>query len=625
MSSQLRRIIIRALALPCALALVVVAVTTIEILYLRSLARAVDHTQAVLGATSRLYRMIVDQETGIRGYLLTGDRPFLQPYELGHDQIPDGFREVEPLLRDNSTQLLRLEELRRVLSEWQRQVGNLVSMATEGEPGRRQAAQLAVQRDSKDRMDTIRARLDDIEADERGTLDERRRSFGRESRYLVVGGGVLALVLAALITFVLRRQIGAIEEIYRRALTEREASEERERQARGQAESASRTKDEFLATVSHELRTPLTAMLGWARLLRGHKIDEARRERALEAIERNAVAQAQLIEDLLDVSRIISGKLRLELHETDLHKLIEAAVDSVRPAMEAKRIRFQLVVDPASASVLGDPNRLQQVIWNLLSNAIKFTPKEGRVQLSLTRVSSHVELAVRDSGQGIAPEFLPRVFQRFAQADSSEARSFGGLGLGLAISRHLTELHGGTIEAASEGPGKGATFTVKLPLLPVREARRLAGPPPQDHPSLDRDVNYEYPPELAGLKVLVVDDEPDTRELLVTVVSQCGCVVQGAGSTGEALDVVPGFRPDVILSDIGMPGEDGYELVRKLRQRPPEQGGRTPAAALTAYARAEDRRQALRAGFEMHLPKPVEPAELIAALATLARIGEAMR
>jgi CheY-like chemotaxis protein/two-component sensor histidine kinase len=335
------------------------------------------------------------------------------------------------------------------------------------------------------------------------------------------------------------------------------------------------------------------------------------------------VAQAQLIEDLLDTSRIISGKLRLDLHDTDLHKVIEAAIDSVRPAMEAKRIRFQAVLDPATANVLGDPNRLQQVVWNLLSNAIKFTPKEGRVQVSLSRINSHVELTVRDTGQGIEAAFLPRVFQRFQQQDSSESRAHGGLGLGLAICRHLVELHGGTIEAASAGPDQGATFTVKLPVLPVLDRRVAASP--QVHPTLDRNVRMECPPELAGLKVLIVDDEPDTRELVVATMSGCGCVVETAGAVGDALDAVRTFRPDVILSDIGMPGQDGYDLVRRLRELAPAEGGRTPAAALTAYARTEDRRQVLRAGFEMHLPKPVEPAELMAAVATLARIGAAMR
>jgi signal transduction histidine kinase/CheY-like chemotaxis protein len=620
MSSELRRIVIRALALPFALAILVATLTSTEIVYLRRLASAVDHTRIVLFTTSRTLRLIVDQETGIRGYLLTGAPEFLGPYTLGAGQVTQALADLRHQVRDDSAQAVRLTGLRAAVEAWQGEARLSVELASAGAAGRGRASQLPRLREAKARMDEIRDRIDAISDDERDDLTVRQQAFLHASRYLVWGGGSLVLVLAALVAFVLRRQISAIERIYRQALTEREASEQRERRARGQAEAANRTKDEFLATVSHELRTPLTAMLGWARLLRGRPADEARTERALEAIERNAVAQARLIEDLLDVSRIVSGKLRLDLHETDLHKVVEAAIESVRPAMDAKRIRFQMMVDPSGADVLGDPNRLQQVIWNLLSNAIKFAPKEGKVTVSLARVNSHVELTVRDNGRGIDSEFLPRVFQRFAQEDSGESRAHGGLGLGLAISRHLVELHGGTIEAASEGPGQGATFIVKLPILPV--ARKAEG---NVHPSLSRDMRLESPPELEGLKVLVVDDEPDTRELMLTTLAESGCEVRATASVGEAMEAVAAARPDVIVSDIGMPGENGYELVRRLRRLPPEQGGRIPAAALTAYSRPEDRRQALRAGFEMFLPKPVEPAELLAALATLARIGEAMK
>jgi CheY-like chemotaxis protein/two-component sensor histidine kinase len=344
--------------------------------------------------------------------------------------------------------------------------------------------------------------------------------------------------------------------------------------------------------------------------------------RALEAIERNAVAQAQLIDDLLDVSRIVTGKLRLERDEIDLHTVIGAAIESVRPAMEARRIRFTAELDPAAARVLGDPTRLQQVVWNLLSNAVKFTPAEGRVDLRLRRLDSHVELTVRDDGEGIEPQFLLRVFQRFEQQDSRSSRAHGGLGLGLAISRHLVELHGGTIEASSEGAGRGASFTVKLPLFPPG-ARHEPPPAEPAAAALDRAALLECPSELHGLKVLIVDDELDARELMATMISGCGCVVHGAASAREALELVRALHPDVIVSDVGMPGEDGYELMRQLRRLPPEEGGRTPAAAVTAYARPADRRQALRAGFEMHLPKPIDPADLLATLATLARIGGA--
>jgi signal transduction histidine kinase/CheY-like chemotaxis protein len=406
----------------------------------------------------------------------------------------------------------------------------------------------------------------------------------------------------------------------KRAELERSQLLARECEARTEAEAASRGKDEFLATVSHELRTPLNAMLGWARLLTSGTLPEAARGKALQSIERNALAQAQLVEDLLDVSRIVSGKLRLDLHEVDFPRVVEAAVDSVRPAMEAREIRFQPAIDPSASQVMGDPNRLQQVIWNLLSNAIKFTPRGGHVQLIVARVKSHIELSVSDTGLGIEPAFLPFLFQRFYQADGTSTRNHGGLGLGLAICRHLVELHGGTIEALSEGLGQGATFKVQLPVLPVRATRDAL----VAHPALARPLVFEPPPELQGLKVLIVDDQPDAREVLAAVMMHCGATAIEASSSSEGLGRVVAARPDVIISDIGMPEEDGYSFIRRVRELAADAGGRTPAAALTAYARAEDRRQAMQAGFEMHVPKPVEPAELVTVVATLARIGRAM-
>lgn len=399
-----------------------------------------------------------------------------------------------------------------------------------------------------------------------------------------------------------------------------EASEAREKSARERAESANRSKDEFLATVSHELRTPLNAMLGWSRMLNAGQLSEPQKRRALEAIERNAVSQAHLIEDLLDISRIISGKLQLNLSDVDLRSVIESAIDSVRPAIDAKELEFSLSVELGDARILADPNRLQQVVWNLLSNAIKFTPRLGQIRVFAAPVDSQVVVTVTDNGQGIDPAFGPYLFQRFEQADGTMTRAQGGLGLGLSISRHLVELHGGTIEAHSAGRGQGASFSFKLPMAQHRPALESSRPPPSN-----RRPAFARPPELEGLKVLVVDDELDARELLVAVLTQCGSTPVAAASASEALHAVIRERPDVIVSDIGMPVENGYELMRRVRALPPKDGGCTPAAALTAYARGEDRRQAMRAGFELHLTKPVEPTELIAAVATLARIGSAMK
>ncbi|RYG75145.1 PAS domain S-box protein [bacterium] len=390
-------------------------------------------------------------------------------------------------------------------------------------------------------------------------------------------------------------------------------------QSRREAEIANRTKDEFLATLSHELRTPLNAVLGWSRLLSDESLDDEERVRAADAIQRNAQLQAQLIEDILDVSRIVSGKLRLETRPTELSTVVEAAVESVLPAAQAKGIRLQRVLDSGTSLVSGDPNRLQQVVWNLLSNAIKFTPKGGRVQIRLERVNSHIEIVVTDSGIGIPEDVLPYVFERFRQADSTSTRNYGGLGLGLAIVRHLVEMHGGTVTAESDGDSNGSTFTVELPIIALRSVDVITeNSPEREHPTAHRQVSFECLPELEGLHVLVVDDEDDARQLVTTVLQKCGTRVTSVGSAAEAFEALQKLRPDVLISDLGMPGEDGYSLIKKVRALPPYEGGQTPAAALTAYARVEDRMKVLRAGFQIHLPKPVEPAELVAVVANLA-------
>jgi PAS domain S-box-containing protein len=391
-----------------------------------------------------------------------------------------------------------------------------------------------------------------------------------------------------------------------------------EQRARQEAETANRTKDEFLGTLSHELRTPLTAILGWARMLSAGQLDEANQQRAIETIERNAHAQSQLIEDILDVSRVISGKLRLEVRPLDLTTVIEAAVDTALPAADAKGIRLQRVLDSGASMVSGDSTRLQQVVWNLLSNAIKFTPSGGRVQVRLERINSHVEIVISDTGQGISSDILPFIFERFRQADSTSTRAHSGLGLGLAIVRHLVELHGGTVEAESAGVEQGATFTVKLPLVAMRSLD-MSSERREDrmHPTASSGITFECPPVLDGLHVLVVDDEEDARVFVTTVLEQCGARVSATSSVAEALSTLKKLRPDVLVSDLGMPEEDGYSLIKKVRSLSEEDGGRTPAAALTAYARVEDRMKVLRSGFQIHLPKPIEPAELVTVVANL--------
>ncbi len=382
--------------------------------------------------------------------------------------------------------------------------------------------------------------------------------------------------------------------------------------ARFTAEEASRLRDEFLATVSHELRTPLTAILGWAQMLRVGSLGPEKRQRAVETIERNARAQAQLIEDLLDVSSILAGKLRLEVEVVDVQSIVEAALETVRPAAEAKSIQLRATFT-ADETVMGDAHRLQQVAWNLLSNAVKFTPRGGRIQVLVERQDASLELTVADTGVGIAMDFQPHVFERFRQANGATTRSHGGLGLGLSIVRQLVELHGGTVSVFSEGEGRGASFTVRLPL---RQDGSSSSPAPSQGALA---TTITCPPELADLQVLVVDDEVDTREMLRALLEQCGAHVVLADSAAAALRLFMAHRPDLLLSDIGMPGEDGYSLIARLRTLPPEAGGNIAAVALTAYARTEDRTRALLAGFNNHVAKPVEPLELLAVLTSLSR------
>ncbi|MEH2275227.1 MAG: response regulator [Nostoc sp.] len=445
--------------------------------------------------------------------------------------------------------------------------------------------------------------------------------------------------------------VGTLEDI-----TERKQAEEvraqviREQTARQEAEAANRMKDEFLAVLSHELRTPLTSMLGWSKILRSKKLDDKATSRALEAIERNAMSQMQLIEDILDVSRIIRGQLRLNVSAVNLISVMEAALEAVRPLAEPKDIKLNTVLDTSVGSVYGDPARLQQVVWNLLTNAIKFTPKGGRVEVRLSvyfgssisdfglgsdsenldssntdegsnpkfkiqnSKSQYAQIQVIDTGIGISSEFLPKVFERFRQADSTTTRSHNGLGLGLAIVRHLVELHKGTIFAQSPGTGEGATFTVRLPLLQDNRANRG-----------NREATGEISSPvasvpLAGLRVLVVDDQADTRNFLSFMFEEYGAVATAVASVDEALAVIEQAKADILISDIGMSEQDGYTLIRKLRSLEPEKGGRIPAIALTAYTREEDRLEALRAGFQQHLSKPIDPTKLIAMVANVLKL-----
>jgi PAS domain S-box-containing protein len=389
-----------------------------------------------------------------------------------------------------------------------------------------------------------------------------------------------------------------------------------EREARSQAERASRMKDEFLATLSHELRTPLNAVLGWANILRHGNLQGEELKQGLDIIERNARVQAQIIEDLLDMSRIISGKVRLDVQWIELSSVLNESIETLRSTAQAKDVYLQARLDPFARPISGDPNRLQQVFWNLLNNAIKFTPKGGKVEVLLKHASTEVQVSVIDTGEGIAPEFLPYIFDRFQQGDASTTRRHGGLGLGLAIVKQLVELHGGSVRVQSDGLGKGATFNVRLPLTAVYSEPEIEG-------HLPKATLRENPPmpevSLADIEVLVVDDEIDARDLVKKLLEMAGATVSTAGSASEAIEHILAGRPDVLVCDIGMQEEDGYSLIRRLRATEKKEEGVLPAVALSAYARSEDRTKAIRSGFQIHLAKPVEPAELLAVISSLAR------
>ncbi|MDB5319963.1 MAG: rpfC [Phycisphaerales bacterium] len=455
-------------------------------------------------------------------------------------------------------------------------------------------------------------------------LAEQGTPFSVDKRYIRKDGGVVWASVSASpmrgADGIAQGAIGVVIDISERikAAAEREQLLNSERAARTEAERSNRLKDEFLATLSHELRTPLNAILGWSQILKQSEPESADFADGLSVIERNARIQTQLIEDLLDMSRIITGKVRLEVQRVDLASVIEAAAGSVQPAADAKAIRIQRVLDPLAGPVSGDPNRLQQVVWNLLSNAIKFTPKGGRVQVILARVNSHVEIGVMDNGEGIKPEFLPHVFDRFRQADSTTTRRHGGLGLGLSIVKHLVELHGGRVRVRSDGEGQGSTFTVELPPSPVATD---AGGEDRYHPRTASAAPVSFDcaaADLRGVRVLVVEDEPDAREIIRRVLVECNATVHAVESAAEGLDAIRAQTADVLVSDIGLPDLDGYQFIRQVRAMDIDHAAKIPAVALTAFARSEDRTRAMIAGFDVHVAKPVEPAELVAVVARLA-------
>jgi signal transduction histidine kinase/ActR/RegA family two-component response regulator len=627
-------------------AAVIVVFVGVMLLTARALTRAEEsnlrlvHAEQVLARVQGVLARCVDAETGLRGFLLTNDQRFIRPFDEAQDALPKELNRIAELTSDNPRQQSEVELLRTQVAAHLNLLRRLRLERKNKRPLKPSAAteqQLV--------MDRVRDTLKRMEAEEVRLVQERvgddaramRRARALGTLVFASMGGLLVWVYVLLDRDERRRAVSAealrdANDTLERRVQERTAAwaianaeltavVKREQQARVELESAGRLKDEFLMTVSHELRTPLNTIHGWVRMLQAGTVPVEQRARALEVIERNTRAQARLVEDLLDVSRIVSGKLQLKVRRVELRAIVHAVVESMRPAAAAKSIEVETSMGGGPFVVTGDPDRLQQVVWNFLSNALKFTPARGQVAVMLDVRAGTVRLTVMDSGIGIAREFLPFVFERFRQGDSGTTRAHGGLGLGLAIVRHLVELHGGSVEVDSPGVNQGTTFRMLLPLAHPSEADS------PDAEDVDRSpASQSLVPTAArldGRRVLVVDDEAEARALLSHVFEHAGALVTTAASSREAWALLQLETPDVLVSDIEMPGEDGYTLMRRVRGPELPFAGRMVAVAVTAHARPEDRMRALQAGYQWHVPKPLEPAELVSIVASLLSPGQA--
>jgi len=595
-------------------------VSNAELSALANSSARVQRSYDLLQTLYDLNSALTDTETNQRGFLLTQDPSYLSQYNTAIAQIRLAMIELRRLSHDEPETRAAIEALETLAGG---KLADLQESLLHAQAGSRSTAMAnEVQGKGKFLMDAFRRNSVALETIQRRLLEERREQEAQArffSQAVLVTTIVLSLLLVVAAAMISRRfddrRMMLEKEIAerRRAEEYREALLVSERAARSEAERATRLKDEFVATLSHELRTPLNAIVGWASILRADRRGETITQ-GVEVIERNAKLQAQMIEELLDMSRIISGKLLFELEPTDVAKLVEAAVAAVRPTADARGVLLNTTVAHCR-NVNADSARLQQVTWNLLTNALKFTPRGGRVNIGLREIDEQVEMTVSDTGQGIKPEFLPFVFDRFRQADASTTRRHGGLGLGLSIVKSLVELHGGSVEVDSPGEGCGATFTVRLPIPTLPQEVLVSPPEPQSHTT----------PELAGLRILVVDDEDDARTLARRVLEERGAQVITVSSAAEAMAAVGDNNPpNVMVSDIGMPEQDGYDLIKQMRALPGD-AGRVPAVALTALARAEDRKRALSAGYQKHVSKPVDPAELVSVIASLAGSALAVR
>lgn len=556
----------------------------------------------------------VKQVSDVQACLLTGGREFAPAVHGGSALVRDLLTRLESKIADPGGRSL-IEHVRIAEQAHHEAFARelIVSSATPGSANAHYPEAVLLRAAQFNRA--LLSLVAHLETTRLRSLAPTREAVRRAESVLLVITTATLILLVVLCVFL----VAALTRSFRHQQSAATLAEKGQRDAReslSEAEAASHLKDEFLATVSHELRNPLAPILTWTQLLRSGTLDEAKSKRALEVIERNVISQAQLIDDLVDVSRVASGKFRLDVRPIDLVPVIKAAAESQTPASDAKQIRLQLVLDERAGMISGDSERLQQVMWNLISNAIKFTPKGGRVQVVLERAESHLEIAVSDTGSGIEAEFLPHIFEAFRQGSGGSMRRHGGLGLGLSIVRHIVELHGGEIVAHSDGLNQGSKFTVKFPLLATAgDVSDLSRRYPADRDTLT-DLHLA---RLDGTRVLVVDDEPSATESLHELFLSCGADARVAGSAVEALVILDDWHPDVLVSDIAMPGEDGYSLIRKIRLRSPELGGRIPAVALTAYAQIDDRVSILGAGFQMYLSKPADPNELVAVVGSLVK------
>ncbi len=591
-------------------------------------------TEQVLVNIEAVVARSVEAETGTRGFLLTGDTQFLAPFDEAERALPRQLDFLAALTADNPNQQQRLELLRTQVAS---QIQLLRQQRMDYEHDRPLRPQRAIE--ERIMMDRVRSTLSDMRREELRLRDTRLAEDARAMRRTRGLGIAVVALMGALLVWVyvllerderrraasakalrqandsLERRVNERTAAWATANAELSAVVGREQEARAELETASRLKDEFLMTISHELRTPLNTIHGWVRMLQTGAVPQAQHARALDIIERNTRAQTRIVGDLLDVSRIITGKLQLHVDRVDLAAIVHAGIESIRPAAGAKDIDLEACVEPGPFTVVGDADRLQQVVWNFLSNALKFTAAGGRVCVTLDRLEGSVRLAVADSGIGIAPEFLPYVFDRFRQGDTGTTRAHGGLGLGLAIARSLVELHGGTVEVDSPGLNQGTTFRVLLPAA-TSHTHDARGHQRELSTSI-RAAQADSTPTLGGRRVLVVDDEQESRELLSHVLTHAGADVVSASSAAEAWITLQASAPDVLVSDIEMPGEDGYTLMRRARAVESAAMDRMVAVAVTAHARPKDRLRALQAGYQSHLSKPFEPAELVAVIASL--------